>query len=358
MNKNKKILIIAGGTGGHVMPALAVAHYLKEKNTDIHWLGTTQGIEANLVPKAGIPISYIDIQGLRGKRWTGWLFAPWRVAKAFWQACRIIWKEQPHAVLSMGGYVAGPGAMAAWLTRKPLLIHEQNSVAGWTNRILATFASRIMVAFPGVFSSHSKKVRQTGNPVRRTILEIKKEPATQPLNVLILGGSQGALKLNEIIPQALAQIAPDKRPFICHQTGKAHLAITKEHYQALNVKAEVVDFIDDMAKAYAKADIVICRSGALTIAELTAVGVASILIPFPYAVDNHQKYNAQYLSDKKAAILLDQSEMTPSKLYELLSSLIDNPQNRLAMSQACHQLAMPLATQNVAEYCLELSRDA
>lgn len=366
MKDSKKILIIAGGTGGHVMPALAVAEFLRENHIQLHWIGTATGMEATWVPRAGIPISYIDIQGLRGKRWTSWLFAPWRLAKAFGQACRIILKEQPHAVLSMGGYVAGPGALAAWIMRKPVLIHEQNAVAGWTNRILATIASRIMVAFPGVFSTHPQKVRRTGNPIRQAILAVGADPHIRfqkqqsdgrPLNLLIVGGSQGALKLNEVIPKALLLIEPIKRPIIVHQTGKTHLKTTLENYEKCGIKAEVTDFIEDMAKAYEKADIVICRSGALTIAELTAVGVASILIPFPYAVDDHQTENAKYLSNQKAAFLLDQSELTPQTLQTLIMALIDNPKERLAMADACHQLAMPLATKNVAQNCLEMSHE-
>lgn len=356
--KNKsesvRIMIMAGGTGGHVMPALAVARYLQENpeiSAQVHWLGTRNGIESRIVPQAGIPIHYIDIQGIRRVKWS-WLFAPFKIAKAFLQSCRVILKERPHVVLSMGGYVSGPGALAAWFLRRPLVLHEQNAIPGWTNKILAKLASSIMVAFPNVFNAY--QAQQTGNPVRQDILNVSpKVQRDRKAKLLILGGSQGANIFNEMLPRAIALLPPEIRPEICHQTGKAHLEKTIQNYQAQGLDAKITDFIDDMAQAYAQADIVIARSGALTIAELSAVGVASILIPFPYAVDNHQMHNAKYLSDQNAAILLPQTELTEQKIAELLSDFIAHPEKQFAMAQACRALGKPLATQKVAQCCLE-----
>lgn len=364
VQQNKKVMILAGGTGGHVMPALAVAHYLKENGNSIHWLGTTNGIEARLVPQAGFPISFIEIQGLRRTHWMMWLLAPWRIFKAIIQSCHVMLKERPDVVLSMGGYVSGPGAIAAWLLRKPIVLHEQNAISGWTNRILAKMAKRIMVAFPNVFSTIAKKVVQTGNPVRQDILSLAlpqerfaktADLQSKPVRLLVLGGSQGAAILNDVVPQAIALLASTKRPEVWHQTGKNHVLQTKTNYESLGVQAEVTDFIQDMAKAYEFADIVICRSGALTVAEISAVGVSSILVPFPYAVDDHQTFNAKYLSDQGGALLLVQSTLTAKTLASILEELIDNPAKRLEIAMNCRRLAQPSATQIVAQQCLEVS---
>jgi UDP-N-acetylglucosamine--N-acetylmuramyl-(pentapeptide) pyrophosphoryl-undecaprenol N-acetylglucosamine transferase len=355
----KKIMILAGGTGGHVMPALAVAEYLRENGNQIHWLGTEAGIEARLVPQAGIPISYIQIKGLRRTGLASWFLAPWRILRAVIQSLHILLKERPDVVLSMGGYVSGPGALAAWFLRKPLVLHEQNAISGFTNRILAKLAKRIMVAFPNVFSQLKQKVVQTGNPVRKDILTVAEPQVrfgqTDPVRILVLGGSQGAAILNEVVPQAIALLPKEKRPQVWHQTGKNHIEKTQENYAPLGIQVQVSDFIQDMAKAYAFADIVICRSGALTIAEISAVGLTSILIPFPYAVDDHQTFNAKYLSDQGAAILIAQSQLNAQTLANHLLTLIDNPAKRLEMAVACRKLAQPLATKIVAQQCLEVS---
>lgn len=361
----KKAIIMAGGTGGHVMPALAVAEYLQEKGIAIHWLGTRDGIESRLVPQAGFPITYIEIEGLRGKKWQKLFLAPWKILKAVLQSYRILKQEQADMVLSMGGYVAGPGAIAAWLLKRPVVLHEQNAVAGWTNRILAKIACRIMVAFPQAFQKFSKPVIWTGNPLRKAFLSVPspdiryeiKTTASQthePLRVLVLGGSQGALSLNELIPQAIAQIPIEKRPQIWHQTGNKHLEKTRALYNQQQISVQLSDFIDDMVKAYVWADVVICRAGALTIAEIAAMGVASILVPFPYAVDDHQTLNAKYLSDEQAAILMPQSQLNAQNLSQLLIEFIDNPTKSLTMAKACQSLAKPTATRAVAEQCLEV----
>jgi UDP-N-acetylglucosamine--N-acetylmuramyl-(pentapeptide) pyrophosphoryl-undecaprenol N-acetylglucosamine transferase len=256
----------------------------------------------------------------------------------------------------MGGYAAGPGALAAWLLGRPLILHEQNAIAGWTNRVLSRFAKKIMVAFPEVFAELARKVVFTGNPVRQEILNLIREGKSEgKLNLLILGGSQGASILNQTVPQALALLPEEKRPHVWHQTGKNHLEATKANYLNSKIEAKVSDFIQDMAKAYAWADVVICRSGALTVAEIAAVGVASILIPFPYAVDDHQTFNAKYLSSQGGAFLLAQSSLSASSLSALLLDLIDNPVKRRVMAMACLQLAKPNATHDVAEHCLEVS---
>lgn len=365
----KKVMILAGGTGGHVMPALAVAQYLQEKNVSIHWLGTRAGFEARLVPQAGIKISYVDIQGLRRTKWYAWALAPWRIAKAILQSLQIMIKERPDVVLSMGGYVAGPGSIAAWLLRRPLVLHEQNAISGWTNRLLSKFAKRIMVAFPDVFSETKQKVAFTGNPIRKEILalpppeerfsffanEVNASETKTQCHLLILGGSQGAQILNQTVPEALALLLPHQRPKVWHQTGKNQLEQTKADYAHHHIEAEVTDFIQDMAKAYAWADIVICRSGALTVAELSVVGIASILVPFPYAVDDHQTFNAKYLSDQEGAFLLPQSSLSAQSLQSILLEYINHPEKRFAVAKACRQLAKPLATTNVAELCLEVS---
>ena len=362
--KIKKIMIMAGGTGGHVMPALAVAKHLQSQGFLVHWMGTTQGIEARVVPANNIPISFIQIQGLRGKHWHSWVTAPFRITKAIFQAAFILRKEQPQVVLSMGGYVAGPGAIAAWFFRIPLILHEQNAIAGLTNRLLAPFSKKIMVAFPKPFKKHAAKIVHTGNPVRDDILKLSppdirwKGILPETLHVLVLGGSLGAMKLNEVLPQAMALIPLDKRPDIVHQTGRNNLEKTKEFYASAGVKANVTDFIEDMSGAYAWADVVVCRSGALTIAELCAAGLPSILVPFPLAVDDHQTANAKYLSDKEAAFLLKQSSLTPQALHDLLIEFIHNPKKRLEMAKTCRELATPLATASVAEHCLEVSCEA
>jgi len=289
------------------------------------------------------------------------LLAPFKILKAIFQSYRVLAKERPNAVLCMGGYVCGPAAIAAWALRYPIVLHEQNAIAGWTNRVLANFARRIMVAFPDAFKARNKKnIVETGNPVRQDILNIlppvdRLSTRQSIVRVLILGGSQGASKLNEVIPQAFALLPIEQRPLIWHQTGKNNLAATKKSYEDYEIKAQVSDFIQDMQEAYAWADIVICRSGALTIAEICAVGLPSILIPFPFAVDDHQTFNAEYLSSQGAAVLLKQCALTPALLSELLLDLIHHPEKRLAMAIASHALAKPLATTYVAEQCLEVS---
>lgn len=351
-------MIMAGGTGGHVMPALAVAEYLKERAVAVHWLGTQNGIEARVVPAAQIPISYIQIAGIRRNGLLKWLSAPFQILNAIKQSIQVFRRERPTCVLSMGGYVAGPGGIAAWLLGIPLIVHEQNAIGGLTNRILSRFAKKVMVAFPKAFK-HQAKIIDVGNPVRKEILaiappQVRYAQSDNPLTLLVLGGSQGAKTLNETVPKALALLPEEKRPHVYHQTGAHSYNETKAAYSALGIKANVVEFIQDMQSAYATADLLIARSGALTIAEVAAVGIPSIFIPFPYAVDDHQKYNAQYLSEQQGAFLIDQKQLTPEKLAEKLLELIDAPLKRIEIAKICRNMAKPQATALVAEQCLSV----
>lgn len=359
-NSIKKILILAGGTGGHVIPALSVAEHFQGQGVAVHWMGTASGLEALLVPAAKIPITFIDIQGLRGHSWRRWLKAPGLIGRAIWQSIQILREQKPDVVLSMGGYVAGPGAVAAWLLGIPLLLHEQNAIEGWTNRLLSRFAKRIMVAFPALFEGQKNKVVYTGNPVRREILNVRApaerwaDRTSSTFNIVVLGGSLGAAILNETVPQALALFSLERRPLVWHQTGKRHLETTHQQYMQCGVTARVDDFIHDMSQPYQWADVIICRSGALTIAEIAAVGVPAILIPFPQAIGDHQTANARFLAESHAAILLPQTECTPMRLYEILSELMTHPAQRLEMANRCRQLAKPKATVQVAEQCIEV----
>ncbi len=354
-----RILIMAGGTGGHIFPALAVARELMAQGVSVSWLGTPRGLEAELVPKAGIDIDWVNIAGLRGKGLLGWLAAPWRVSKAVLQAMAIMRRRRPDAVLGMGGFVTGPGGLAAWLLRKPLLVHEQNSIPGMTNRFLARLAQRVMTAFPVDFKT-SGRVLDAGNPIREELTRLP-EPAERlaghqgSLRLLVLGGSLGALALNQAVPRALAMFAPGQRPEVWHQTGGRHLDNAREAYAEADVEARVAPFIDDMAEAYGWADVVVCRAGALTVSELAAVGVAAILVPFPFAVDDHQTTNARYLVERGAGVLMPQDELTAESLYHALARLEQNRQLVLDMATAARQLARPRATRDVAQQCLEVA---
>lgn len=352
-----RVLIMAGGTGGHVFPALAVAKELSARGVAVTWMGTRKGLEAEVVPKAGIPIDWVTISGLRGNGALGWLMAPFRLFRALMQARRIISDRNPGAVLGMGGFVTGPGGVAAWLLRKPLLVHEQNSIPGMTNRWLTRIATKVMVAFPHAFGP-GIEVIHTGNPLREDILQLpppeqRFATRTGAARILVIGGSLGAAALNETVPSALQRFAPESRPEVWHQTGKRNLESAQANYAAAGVAARVVAFIDNMADAYAWADLVICRAGALTIAELAAVGVGSILVPYPHAVDDHQTTNAHYLSQAGAALLMQQSALNAACLYDELARLCGDRARILVMAQAARQLALPDSTRHVANICME-----
>lgn len=351
---------MAGGTGGHVFPALAVAQKMREQGMEVHWLGTHAGLEARLIPQAGFAIDFISIKGLRGKSVLGWILAPLRILLALTQAVQVCLRIKPNVVLGMGGFVTGPGGMAAWLLRKPLVIHEQNAIPGMTNRWLSRLARRVLQAFPQSFAAQDK-VYHTGNPVRASILSIDK-PAqrygerTGALRVLIVGGSLGALALNECVPQALARLKNKQRPEVWHQTGRNKLSGTQQAYSEQHVEARLVEFIDDMDAAYAWADLLICRAGAMTISEISNVGIASILVPYPHAVDDHQTANARYLSQAGAAILIQQVELTPQRLADELNKLIEGGRTLLLdMANRALALARPHATDDVIRHCLEVA---
>lgn len=349
-----KVLIMAGGTGGHVFPALAVADELRSRGAQVVWLGTRRGLEAEVVPKADIDIFYINVTGLRGKGMLGWVLAPAKLMYALWQGVSVMRRQKPLAVLGMGGFVTGPGGLAAWLTRRPLLIHEQNAISGLTNRLLVPFASAVMEAFPD--SIARGKAVHTGNPVRKTITALYDSGESEraihdPLHILVVGGSLGAKALNEVVPEALSAMPGDKRPLIWHQTGKKNIDEARANYEKFSVDAKVVPFINDMAEAYRWADLVICRAGAMTVAELAIAGVASILVPYPFAVDDHQTANARYLTDKDAAVMVQQKEFTVAVLRNMLKEMTS--QRLQQMANAARSLALPNATRMVADKCME-----
>ncbi len=358
-----RILIMAGGTGGHVFPALAVARELGARGVEVSWLGTRQGLEAELVPAAGFPIDYIAVSGLRGKGAVGWLLAPLRLLRALGQALRILRQRRPAAVLGMGGFVTGPGGVGARLLRLPLVIHEQNAVAGLTNRLLAPLASQVLEAFPG--SVGTRGARVTGNPVRAEIasLPVPEERAAgraARLRVLVLGGSLGAAALNETVPAAIARLPEALRPQVRHQAGKRNIDQARTAYARAAVEAEVMPFLDDMAEAYGWADLVICRAGALTIGELAAAGLPALLVPFPFAVDDHQTRNAAFLSTAGAAELLPQQRLDAEQLAERLTGYAEDAARGrlrlLEMAGRARALARPEATASVADACLAVAQ--
>ena len=359
-NESKAVMIMAGGTGGHVYPALAVAAALQPAGVVVTWLGTRRGLEARVVPEAGIALEYISIAGLRGKGLATLVSAPFRLSRAVVQSLSVMRRRRPDVVLGMGGFVAGPGGLAARLLGKPLLIHEQNAVPGLTNRLLSRLAGHVMEAFPGSFAP-AVRAQHTGNPVRRTVQELP-PPAQRlghrqgALHLLVLGGSQGAEALNGTVPTALAAIAATTPVEVWHQAGPGHLEPTQARYTGNGVQGRVAAYIEDMAEAYAWADLVICRAGAMTIAELAAAGLAAVLVPFPHAVDDHQTHNARYLADAGAAILVPQADLSADRLAGLLRELAGSRDRLLTMAQAARSLAKPDAAERVAANCLEAMR--
>lgn len=350
----KSILIMAGGTGGHIFPALAVADCLRERGWHITWMGAPGSMEAELVPQRGYEMAWVRFGGLRGKGLLRKLLLPFNLLVALGQSAAAILRHRPNVVLGMGGYITFPGGLMAALLRRPLLIHEQNSIAGLSNKALARLATRVMSGFPNVLP----KAEWCGNPVRESIAVLASPQEhygarSGVLNVLVVGGSLGAKAINECVPQALALLPQDMCPHVVHQSGKQHLESVKAAYEQAGMAADIKPFLEDMAHYYAWADVVICRAGALTIAELAAAGVASILVPFPFAVDDHQTGNARFLSERGAAILLPQGEMTPQKLAELLREL--SREHALEMAQAARAAAQPAAAQKVATICMELA---
>ncbi|QIL91710.1 undecaprenyldiphospho-muramoylpentapeptide beta-N-acetylglucosaminyltransferase [Microbulbifer sp. SH-1] len=349
----KKFLVMAGGTGGHVFPALAVAKALQAQGASVEWLGTTRGIESQLIPAADIPLHCITVEGVRGKGSAALLKAPLQISRAIWQARNVVKVVKPDAVLGFGGFATGPGGVAARLGGIPLIIHEQNAVAGTTNRLLAKIASRVLEAFPSGLPS----AQQVGNPVRAEISALpapaERVGKQQPLRLLVLGGSLGAVAINELVPQALAKMDLSKRPQVLHQAGQRHLDVAKEAYERAGVEAEVVPFIADMAAAYGQADLVICRSGALTVSEIAAAGVGAIMVPFPFAIDDHQTKNGEWLQQAGAAKVIQQDALDADQLAALLEDLFAAPEKLLAMAEAARGVARPDATDRVLAVCRE-----
>ena len=362
---NRTLMVMAGGTGGHVYPALAVADEMRGRGWDVFWLGTHNGIEARVVPLAGIDMVWVSMGGVRGKGLLKKLLLPLMLLVAFWQSLRALLQRRPDVVLGMGGYTAFPGGMMASLLNRPLVIHEQNSVGGLTNRVLACLAERVLIAFPQAFGGDKDKpipcrrvtTEWVGNPVRTDIAAI---PAAQragrsgPLRLLVVGGSLGAQALNERVPQALALLPAAQRPLVVHQSGRQHLDALRANYAAAGVAAEVRDYIEDMAAAWRECDFAICRAGAMTVAELACAGVPAVLVPFPHAVDDHQTTNAQFLSAAGAAWLVPQQDLSADKLAALIGSL--DRTTLAAMSDKALKLAKPDATQRVADICEALAK--
>lgn len=355
----RPILVMAGGTGGHVYPALAVARALQQQSRDVVWLGTHRGLESRVVPAAGISMEWVSIRGLRRKGPLALVVAPVQLAWALLQSLAVIIRRRPAAVLGMGGFVSGPGGVAAWLTRRPLVIHEQNAAAGLTNRLLARLARVVLQAFPGSFNS-SVRAETVGNPVREDIAAVPPPEARYsgregPLRLLVLGGSQGALALNRTVPAALSLLPEALRPVVRHQCGAATIDRAREAYAAAGLDAELVPFIEDMASAYAWADLVVCRAGALTVAELCAVGLPAVFVPYPAAVDDHQTANATPMMRAGAAAVIQETDLNDASLADELQRWLTSRADLVERAKKARQLAQPQALQRITERCLQLA---
>ncbi|WP_334223780.1 undecaprenyldiphospho-muramoylpentapeptide beta-N-acetylglucosaminyltransferase [Thiosocius teredinicola] len=352
-----RITIMAGGTGGHVFPALAVAHELAARGWQVNWLGTPDSFEARTVPQHGFALDTMNAHRLRGKGLLNRMLGPVYLLRAMLQAWKVLRMRRPQVVLGMGGFVSGPGGLVSRLMHTPLVVHEQNAIPGLTNRWLARVASRVLEAFPGSFAASAGAIA-IGNPIRKEIADLgEPQPidAQRALRVLVLGGSLGAQALNEQVPLALAQLAEDLRPEIRHQAGRGKEAATVQAYEQSGVSATVTEFVDDMAEAYSWADLVICRSGALTVSELMAAGKAALLVPFPFAVDDHQTVNAGFLVDAGAAQLIQQRDITTERLADLLRELLSDRERLHAMGAKAYAIAKRDSAQRVADVCEELA---
>ncbi|MFT5709923.1 MAG: UDP-N-acetylglucosamine--N-acetylmuramyl-(pentapeptide) pyrophosphoryl-undecaprenol N-acetylglucosamine transferase [Halioglobus sp.] len=356
------VLMMAGGTGGHVYPALAVASELRSRGCRVEWVGTARGLEARVVPAAGIKLHTLSVRGVRGKNSLWKLFALVSLFFAALQALWLVFRLSPRCVVGLGGYAAGPAGIAAWLLRKPLLIHEQNAVAGTTNKMLAPFASKVLAGFSSAFSDNTNSER-VGNPVRHELVQKGAQTSftyagQRPLHLLVLGGSLGAKPINDILPEVMQQLFEDDRGAaieVRHQCGDAHEVAVKQAYAAVDKEqVQVSAFIEDMAEAYAWSDLVLCRAGALTVSELAIMGRPSILIPLPHAIDDHQTFNARFLSDSGAAILLHQAKMTRTVLVDVLLGYLASPGQLAIMAAAASAAAIPEATDLVCDSCEEL----
>jgi UDP-N-acetylglucosamine--N-acetylmuramyl-(pentapeptide) pyrophosphoryl-undecaprenol N-acetylglucosamine transferase len=356
------VLIMAGGTGGHVFPALAVAKVLRERGVAVVWLGVPGSMESRLVPAQGFPIEWVRVAGIRGKGLLAWVLAPLRIAGAVAQAIGILRRVRPRSVLGAGGYVSGPGGIAAWLLRIPLLIHEQNAIAGMTNRWLARLAKQVLEAFPGSFAPgvHASTI---GNPVRADIAALA-SPVQRfagrqlQARLLVFGGSQGAQRLNAVLPQALARLPEQIRPQILHQTGERGLESTRAAYAQAQIEAQVLPFIDDMAKTYAWADLAVCRAGAMTVAELQAAGLGAIFVPLAVATDDHQTKNAAVMVGIGAARIIHERDLTPETLSEVLGELLCDRARLLKMAEAARGVRITDAAARLADLCMAAGAQA
>lgn len=353
------VLIVAGGTGGHVFPALATADVLVRRGVPVLWLGTPTGLESRLVPAAGHRLQTVSIKGLRGNGWLGWLQAPWMILRATRQAMRVIRRERPGVVLGMGGYVAGPAGLAAWLSGRPLVIHEQNAKPGLTNKLLAPLARYVLTGLDAPLRAGKKK-QFVGNPIRSAIAALP-EPTKRyagrqgRARLLVIGGSLGARTLNQRVPEALSQLADHERPEVLHQAGARTLQMAQDAYANAGVSADVREFIDDMAEAYQWCDLVICRAGALTVSELAAAGLPAILVPYPYAVDDHQSANAEFLCQAGGAERRADAELNADWLAAKLRALLADRRRLLTMAEASRSVGRPDAAEQVADRCLEVA---
>jgi UDP-N-acetylglucosamine--N-acetylmuramyl-(pentapeptide) pyrophosphoryl-undecaprenol N-acetylglucosamine transferase len=356
------VMITTGGTGGHVFPGLAVASELRGRGANVFWLGTRDGMESRLVPKSGVDFEALDFRGVRGKGLLRLLLAPYAILYACWQARRVLKRRKPNVVVGFGGFVSFPGALMAVAQNRPLVIHNLDARPGLANRVLRFGADRVLTGFPGTFGATAGGDPEwVGNPLRADIASVP-PPEERfagrggPLKLLVVGGSLGALALNERVPKALASIAREARPIVVHQAGERHIGMLRAAYAAAGVDAECVPFIDDMARRYAEADVVVCRSGATTVAELAAVGVASVLVPFPFAADDHQVDNARELAERGAAEMILQRDLTPERLARWLAGATRD--RLLDMAKAARALRKVGATERVADVCLQLARAA
>jgi UDP-N-acetylglucosamine--N-acetylmuramyl-(pentapeptide) pyrophosphoryl-undecaprenol N-acetylglucosamine transferase len=360
-------MVMAGGTGGHVYPALAVAHEMQSRGWKVFWLGTRNGLEARVVPEAGFDMVWLSMSGLRGNGVLRLVMTPFMLLRAFFQSLRAILARRPDVVLGMGGYTAFPGGMMASLLGRPLVVHEQNSIAGLTNRVLVCLADCVLTAFPSAFTGARDKpipcrkveAQWVGNPVREDIAHLADAPhhyegREGPLRLLVVGGSLGATALNTLLPEALALIPVEQRPEVVHQSGRKHQEILRRNYEAAGVSADTRDFIDDMATLYEWCDLAVCRAGAMTVAELACAWVPAVLVPFPFAVDDHQTTNARFLSDAGAAWLIQQRELTAARLAEILMGL--NRETLLEMSCRAQSLAKPDSAKVVSDACVEAAK--
>lgn len=350
----KTALIMAGGTGGHIFPGLAVAEELRARGWRVHWLGAPGSMESRIVPQHGFPLELIDFSGVRGKGLATLALLPLRLLRAFWQALQVVRRVKPDVVVGLGGYITFPGGMMGVLCGKRLVLHEQNSVAGMANKVLAGVADRVFTAFPGVL----KKAQWVGNPLRAAFTR-QAAPSerfvgrTGPLRLLVVGGSLGAQALNDIVPRALALIPAENRPVVTHQSGATQIDTLRANYQAAGVQAELTPFIDDTASAFAAADLIVCRAGASTVTEIAAVGAAAIFVPFPFAVDDHQTTNARFLVNAGGGWLVQQSDLTPEGLAKMLlnserTALVD-------IAEKAKNMQKINATREVVAACEELS---